>query len=105
MLCLRLSCLNLIIPNGNKNTGAACLKNESLYLVTLSKCRTVTSETGREHTDFGTSNANNPFYHKATFTSLSVSLNCPQNIIMIFNSNYNGVTGNAQRLQRGVKRN
>lgn len=83
MYCLQLFCLNLVIQNGNKNTGAACLKKFTIstnwgFFPTLVKCKTVTFEAGREHTDFDTSNVGNPFYHKATFTSLPVSLICTQ---------------------------
>lgn len=84
MYCLQLFCLNLVIQNGNKNTGAACLKNSLFLLIgaffsTLVKCKTATFEAGREHTDFDTSNVYNTFYHKATFTSLPVSLIYTQN--------------------------
>lgn len=72
MWCLQLSCLNLIIQNGNKNTAAACLKRITIStsIFTLVNCKTVTTEAGREHTDFDTNSVNNAFYHKATFTSL-----------------------------------
>lgn len=84
MYCLQLFCLNLVIQNGNKNTGAACLKKFTIstnwgFFPHPSQMQNCNFEAGREHTDFDTSNVGNPFYHKLTFTSLPVSLICTQN--------------------------
>jgi len=102
-----LSSLNLVIQNGSKKSGAALKKKKkiSASIFTLVSCKTATADAGREHTDFAISNVNNPFYHKAAFTSLSVSPICTKNTIMLCNSNYNWAVRDAQRLKRGLKGN